>query len=406
MLRRTLILLPAFAFTADAQVPGLPPELQSVIEESSATPPPSAPSTDDPLLLAVRLCDAITGDDDKKCAMQLRVASALISAGRHDEAAALAGRISDYRAVQALIHLMENTRKEQPHLAEVEKRLPACKPWQQELLRTALHHAGLRLGWKEPRLVEIMADVRDEELRTSAVIQRLAHAACHADQLDREAAEKELSKIKGPAPGVLVSAMDLLAAALEARLKKTGAETARAGQLTQDALFLMRRSHVSFVSEALTAATDLMRAGFEAEAKEIFLTTEGRLGGETEQAAWIQYQTACLWKLRGRQIAALALLTQAEKQAHALRHMDRAFGLAWVSAAWRELGDTVRADACMTEAAKQASTNVNPRMRHVGAIEICLTHAHERRTLPAALQTALHDILLGKSGDDSATPAP
>jgi hypothetical protein len=385
---------------------GLPPELQEAIERGSKMPAPPPRSAHDPLSIARGLSLHITGDEDKACAMQFRVCQGLVSAGRHEEAAALAAQISDYRSALAQVHLARamlaagavHENAEAP-LALAEKQLPETKPWQQELIRAALHQAGLEFGWEPQRLTAMLEPVRDQEILIGAQVAALASQARQKGAFDHKAAEELLGRLKGPAPVLLDAARELFAAALDCRSKKNVASTKQAEEFTDHALSLLRHSKVAHIEELLDAATALVEAGFEQEAKKLFLLTEGRLGGETEHMFLLHYKMTRLWRLRGKQEALRPMLEKSEQQARAQRQMDRPFALSWIAAAWWQAGDGQRAERCVVDAAHEAGTNVNPRMRLVGAIDLCLTHAHEKRSLSQPVFEVIQNIAQGKQAE-------
>ncbi|MDP1586698.1 MAG: hypothetical protein Q8M07_03045 [Prosthecobacter sp.] len=382
---------------------GLPPELQEAIERGLKMPAPPPLSANDPLSIARELSLHITGDEDKACAMQFRVSQSLVSAGRHDEAAALAAQISDYRGALARIHLARamlaaggvRETAEAP-LALAEKQLPETKPWQQELIRAALHQAGLEFGWEPQRLTAMLEPVRDQEILIGAKVAALAREARLKGAFDHKAAEEWLGGLQGPAPVLLDAARELFAVALDCRSKKNAASTKQAEEFTDQALGLLRRSKVAHIEELIDAATTLVEAGFEQEAKKLFLLTEGRLGGETEHTFLLHYKMTRLWRLRGKQESLRPMLEKSEQQARAQRQMDRPFALSWIAAAWWQAGDGLRAERCVVDAGHEAGTNVNPRMRLVGAIDICLVHAHEKRSLSQPVFEVIQNIAQGK----------
>lgn len=389
------------AFLRAGDLSGLPPELQEAIANGSK-PSTAVLDAGDPLSVARELAMLIIGDEDKACEMQFRVCKALSAAGRHADAVDFASRIRDYRSPLAQVHLARAAlRSGGAHesagglLASAERRLDDTKPWQQELIRAALHRAGLELGWDDARLAAMLKPIKDQEVLVGAKVSALVHEACRKGTFNSEAADALLETLRGPVPELLEAAKDLHAAALTLRLKREEAATKQADMLAVQAKSLLKRAHVSYVEELLDSATALVEAGFESEAKEMFLLTEGRLGGETEQAAALHYKLARLWRLRGKSAVLPAMLEKSEQQARSQRQMDRPFALSWIAAAWREAGNGQRADQCVLDAVREAGTNVNPRMRLVGAIEICLAHAHEGRALPEPVFKVIQDISRG-----------
>jgi hypothetical protein len=101
---------------------------------------------------------------------------------------------------------------------------------------------------------------------------------------------------------------------------------------------------------------------------------------------------ACLWQARGQGSTLSLLLERSEKDARALEQMYHPFALAWLGAAWEKVGDKAKSEALTCAAAESAKTNVNPRMRDLGAFEISLCHAATARPMSPNVAKLLHEI--------------
>jgi hypothetical protein len=393
----------------DTAIPGLPDEVAKIVANTNQRPTEVVPlSPADPLGYAGAITVMITGDVDKACEYQFRVACALADAGRHEEAVKLAEQIRDYRSPLALLHvasLAGDKQRAEELAASAQTWLGRSKPWQEELIRSRLYVLGTQLKWEEEKLATIIGKISDAETLIGARIRGQAALVRSGGSFDLKNFADGLDKIKGPVPTLIEAAQDLLKAAAE-QLKTAGEDQASqslAEGLIEQALQLLKRSNAVHAETQVEAAIQFVAAGHEDKAKQIFSGVENALGGDTEAAAHLHYGMARLWKLRGKEEAVRPLIEKAEAKARGLRQMERPYALAWISAAWRELGQPQRAEVCIQEAAREAETNVNPRMRHLGAVEICLSYAQLNRPLEPALLESLERI---RTGNVQGAPAP
>ncbi len=146
----------------------------------------------------------------------------------------------------------------------------------------------------------------------------------------------------------------------------------------------------------LEYAAIYVKAGFEPQGMKLYRACKGRFGGSTENVAKTQFLLAHLWQARGKGSEMKQLLEPFETQMRGLAKMYRPYGLTWMAAAWREIGQAERADLCMNSAAQDAETNINPRMRFLGMIDICLSYARIKRPLESSLIASMDRIREGK----------
>jgi hypothetical protein len=385
-----------------AAIPGLPEEVAKIVANATQRPPETVPmSPADPLGYAGALAVLIAGDVDKACEYQFRVACALAEAGRIEEAVKHAEQIRDYRSPLALLHvasLAGNKQRTEELTASAQTWLGRSKPWQEGLIRSRLYVLGTQWKWEKEKLAAILEKIGDPEILVGARVRaQAALVLTKGASFDLKDFADSLDKVKGPVPVLVEAAQNLLKAAV-GHLKTAGSDKASlalAEGLIAQALQLLKRSNAVHAEAQMEAAIDFAAAGHEDKAKQIFSGVENALGGDIEASAHLHYGMARLWKLRGKEEAVRPLIEKAEVKARGLRQMDRPYALAWISAAWRELGEPQRAESCINEASREAETNVNPRMRHLGAIEICLSYAHLKRPLEPALLESLERIRSG-----------
>ena len=393
-----------------AAIPGLPDEVAKIVAKAGQPQAEAEPrSPADPLGYAGALAVLIAGDVDKACEYQFRVACALAEAGRIGEAVKHAEQIRDYRSPLALLHvagLVGDKQRAGELAASAQTWLGRSKPWQEDLIRSRLYVLGTQLKWEKEKLAAILEKIADPEIVAGARIRaQAALARTVGASFDLKDFADSLDMVKGPVPVLVEAAQNLLKAAA-GHLKTAGSDKASlalAEGLIAQALQLFKRSNAVHAEAQMEAAIDFAAAGHEDKAEQIFSGVENALGGDTEAAAHLYYGMARLWKLRGKEEAVRPLIEKAEVKARGLRQMDRPYALAWISAALRELGEPQRAESCINEAAREAETNVNPRMRHMGAIEICLSYAQLKRPLEPALLEILERI---RTGNVQGAPTP
>lgn len=383
-------------------LPGLPPEIAKVISSSAERESePKVPfKTTDPLACAVQLAPYITGDVDKVFEYQYKICRAFIEDGRTEDALALATSMEDYRSGLTFLEVAEQTLRKGGDRAQaikliktVENQLERYKPWQQEVVRGRLYLAGELLEWQNSSLKDVIDQVSDKGVLAGVHCLSMFRKQVKASSIEAKSFEAILKPIIEPTPELLVTSREIFELVLQ-RLKQ--------GNLTETecmidlAIHITDSSKVQGVDLFLEYAAFFVAAGFESQGMKLYRACKGRFGGNTENVARTQFLLAHLWQVRGKGSEMNQLLEPFETQIRGLAKMYRPYGLAWIAAAWREIGQAERADLCMNAAAKDAETNINPRMRFLGMIDVCLSYAKIKRPLERSLIESMERIRDGK----------
>ena len=383
-------------------LPGLPPEIAKVISSSAerASETKVQFKATDPLACAVQLAPYITGDVDKVFEYQYKICRAFIEDGRTEDALALATSMEDYRSGLTFLEVAEQTLRKGGDRAQaikliktVENQLERYKPWQQEVVRGRLYLAGELLEWQNSSLKDVIDQVSDKGVLAGVHCLSMFRKQVKASSIEAKSFEAILKPIIEPTPELLVTSREIFELVLQ-RLKQ--------GNLTETecmidlAIHITDSSKVQGVDLFLEYAAFFVAAGFESQGMKLYRACKGRFGGNTENVARTQFLLAHLWQVRGKGSEMNQLLEPFETQIRGLAKMYRPYGLAWIAAAWREIGQAERADLCMNAAAKDAETNINPRMRFLGMIDVCLSYAKIKRPLERSLIESMERIRDGK----------
>jgi hypothetical protein len=383
-------------------LPGLPPEIAKVISSSAerGSEPKVQFKATDPLACAVQLSPYITGDVDKVFEYQYKICRAFIEDGRVEDALALATSMEDYRSGLTFLEVAEQNLRKGGDRAQaikliktVESQLERYKPWQQEVVRGRLYLTGELLEWQNSSLKELLDKVSDKGVLAGVHCLSMFRKQVKASSIDAKSYETLLQTIEEPTPELLGSSREMFEFVLQ-RLKQ--------GNLTETegimdlAIHIAESSKVHGVDLFLEYAAVFVKAGFEPQGMKLYRACKQSFGGNTENVARTQFLLAHLWQVRGKGSEMKQLLEPFETQISGLAKMYRPYGLTWIAAAWREIGENERADLCISAAAKDAETNINPRMRFLGAIDICLSYAKIKRPLESSLIDSMERIREGK----------
>lgn len=372
---------------------GLPEEVRSQVKLTPTGRTRFNIDPVDPITTAIRFASLMQGDEDLKNRSLYRVGKRAMRQGRLVLARKVVAMITDFRAALLLAELAGQVGKSDAKLAlewwELATSMTKLvKPWQAESIASRLVVSGHLLGLGHPKVAPWFQAVRDPSLHftTGAEIVAIDAASRGTYDLLAYRGEREGIKRDVPLPGLLEVAQRLFDAAL------TNANRPEASGLVRAALEVLRDSNVTHAELGIEAATKLFQAGEKELAKEVFSAVEKILGGPPDEVARLHYQMACLWQARGLGSALTHLLERGEKEAGALEQMYHPFAFSWLAAAWEKVGNKARSDALSMVAVDAARTNVNHRMRHLGAFEICLCHAATSRPLAANVAKLLHEI--------------
>lgn len=376
---------------------GLPEEVRSQVKLTPSSSPAFTIDPADPITAAVHFASRMSGDDDLRNRSLYRVGQRSVRQGRHALARELAARITDFRSALLLAELAGDVAKKDPARAQEWWDLAASmtglvKPWQAESIASRLVVAGHLMELPEAKVAPWFQAVRDPHLHFTTGAEIVAANATRSGSFDLTAyrAERQAIKRDIPLPGLLDVARRLLDAAV------LNAKKPEAAALTRAALEVLRDSNVTHAELVIEAATKLFQAGEQDLAKEAFTAVEKLLGGPPDEVARLHYHMACLWQARGQGSTLSLLLERSEKDARALEQMYHPFAFSWLAAAWEKIGDKARSEALTLAAAEAAKTNVNPRMRHLGAFDIALCHSATARPLSPNVAKLLHEIDGGK----------
>lgn len=372
---------------------GLPEEVRSQVK---LTPDRSASfviDPSDPITAAVHFASCMSGDDDLRNRSLYRVGQRAIRQGRQALARELVATITDFRASLLLAELAGDLAKNDSSRAKECWDLSASmtrlvKPWQAESIASRLVVSGHLMALGEGKIAPWFQAIRDPHLHFTTGAEIVAVNAESSGSFDLMAYRVERQAIKRdiPLPGLLEVARRLLDAAI------SHAKKPEAAALTRAAIEVLRDSNVTHAELVIEAATKLFLAGEEDLAKETFTSVEKLLGGPPDEVSRLHYHMACLWQARGQGDTLSLLLERSEKDARALEQMYHPFAFSWLAAAWEKIGDKLRSESLTLSAAEAAKTNVNPRMRHLGAFEISLCHAVTARALNPNVAKLLHEI--------------
>jgi hypothetical protein len=383
-------------------LPGLPPEIAKVISSSvERGSEPKVPFiATDPLACAVQLAPYITGDVDKVFEFQYKICRAFMEDGRSEDALALAAKMEDYRSGLTYLDVAEQTLRKGGDRTQaikliktVENQLERYKPWQQEVVRGRLYLTGELLEWQNSSLKELLDKVSDKGVLAGVHCLSMLRKQVKASSIEVKNFEAILKPIQEPTPELLVTSREIFEFVLQ-RLKQ-GNLTDTEGMIDL-AVHIAESSKVQDVDLFLEYAAIYVKAGFEPQGMKLYRACKGRFGGNTEDVAKTQFLLAHLWQARSKGSEMKQLLEPFETQIRGLAKMYRPYGLAWIAAAWREIGEVTRADLCISAAAKDAETNINPRMRFLGMIDICLSYARIKRPLENSLLESMERIRDGK----------
>lgn len=372
---------------------GLPEEVRSQVKLTPDAPAVFTLDPADPITAAVHFASRMSGDDDLRNRSLYRAGQQAVRLGRHASAREIASTITDYRAALLLTDLAEAQAPKDPVRAQEWWSLAASmtklvKPWQAESIASQLVISGHLMGLGQEKISPWFQAILEPNLHFTTGAEIVAADAARSGTFDLAAYRAERQHIKRdvPLPGLLEVARRLLDAAVM-RAKKPEAAT-----LTRAALEVLRDSNVTHAELVVEAAARLYLAGEQELAKEAFIAVEKHLGAPPDEVSRLHYQMACLWQARGQGSTLSLLLERSEKDARALEQMYHPFALVWLGAAWEKLGDKAKSETLSCAAAESAKTNVNPRMRDLGAFEISLCHAATARPMSPNVAKLLHEI--------------
>ena len=378
-------------------LPGLPPEIAKVIDSAPKAHIPLLAA--EPLKCAVEMSRLISGDDDKAFEYQYLICKAYMEAGLIEEALDLAKSMADYRSSLTLLSVAEHTLKMGGDRAQaiqliktVETNLTSYKPWQQEVVRGRLYLAGEMLEWQSSSLKEILDKVTDKGVLAGVRCLSQIRKQIKSSTIEAKSFENLLKAIDEPTPELLVGCREVLDLVHQRLMNGNLAE---AESLISLAIQIADSSKVQHVDVYLEYAAIYVKAGFEPQGMKLYRACKQRFGGDTEDVARTQFLLAHLWQVRGKGSEMKQLLEPFEAKIRGLGKMYRPYGLAWIAAAWRVIGEAERADLCINAAAKDAETNINPRMRFLGSIDICLSYAKIKRSLESSLIKSMERIREG-----------
>jgi hypothetical protein len=372
---------------------GLPEEVRSQVVLTPSRDKSFTMDPADPITAAVHFATRMSGDEDLRNRSLHRVGQRAIHQGRHAIARELASTITDYRAALLLAELAGDIGKADPKRALEWWELAAgmtrlVKPWQAESIASRLVVSGHLMGLDQAKITPWFQSIREPHLHFTTGTEIVAINAVRSGSFDLSAyrAERESIKRDVPLPGLLEVARRLLDSAVASAKKPTCAS------LTRAALEVLRDSNVTHAELVVEAAFRLYQAGEHDLSKQTFAAIEKVLGGPPDEISRMHYYMSCLWQARGQGSTLFPLLESSEKQARALEQMYHPFAFSWLGAAWERLGERSKGEALTVAGAEAAKTNVNPRMRNLGAFEICLCHAVTSRSLPPNVAKLLHEI--------------
>ena len=387
--------------TTPPDLPGIPAELAKLIEESNR-PVEIAPEkleASDPLSCARILSTGISGDPDKAYETKFRIGLALLQKKRFTEALQLAENMKDYRAGLLFLTCAEDLLQHGGDrslatrlIQKTEQQVVNCKPWQQEILRGRLYLAGELLEWQNSTLTAILGPVKDQQILVGTQVLSMLRKQMKRGAFDEVAVMRLIEGLEQPVPELLESCRLVFGLALEALLKKDPQSIRLADQLMAMGMKIAQKSNVLPVDLYLEVAGDFAEAGFEDQSMALYRACNQRFGGDAEGVAHTMYHLANLWQNRGKGPEMKALLAPFEVKIREMRQMDQPFGLIWMAAAWRVIGESKQAEACLPTALQAAESNINPRMRFLGLIEICLCYSETNRPLEPAILEAMERV--------------
>ncbi|MBL9117575.1 MAG: hypothetical protein JNJ83_21395 [Verrucomicrobiaceae bacterium] len=328
-----------------------------------------------PLPLAVELALAIEGDEDTAAARQLEVVKLLLKRRELTLAISLAEKIVDYRSGVALALCAESSKDADLLLAQAEKKIGRASPSGANAIRRDLAVA-FQSHHKDADVARLIASISDKEIRTQARLLCEIVNLSPPDDLDLEKWRKEIKETveRAPFPGAIEAARRLSSAGLS--LVKAG-EATRGLRRLKEAEELAELALVAHAETLLPAAIELLVTKESRTAHRLMLRAASEvrhMPTSYDMKAVLSASLAWGWHLAGKTDGALSILEQGEVLVTELPPMDQPKALASLAAGWSRLGNVERSTQLFMRAAEIAGANANPRMRTIGALDVCLAH--------------------------------
>ena len=364
-----------------------------------------------PLEEAARLVELIDNDDDARNENRFRVASALVEAGRLDEAARIGellggayqqGELFSMLGLEAL--LAGDTEKEQRWMERAAKVAAQYgDQWQADRIHARVGVRRYLIGQKD-EAERIVGKFKDMESR---LVYQVELAVAQARQTGEDRLELPVEIREGhdkPLPEYLLFTRGAT------RIAETiFAKNPEAG-ITDPIRAVLKKgfdagaaARVVRVKEMLGIGRFFVTHGDTHDAADALKDALGQLSRMQPIAAEkprMLAQLAAIYARAGDKKSAGRAVADAESCWSKLRPLEQPPALGAIAIGYLELSDTAKSDALFAEAIRIAKANPNRRAGIINAVDLCLDLQAAGKNLPETLGAALNSMRARATGAD------